>query len=60
MEKMRQNLIADLREVVVIACLTARWEEKGKLKPEESYPILKKAMFKAEGILKILAEKGSL
>jgi hypothetical protein len=60
MEKIRQKLVGDLREVIVICCLSARWEEKGRMTREESYLILKKGMFKAEAILKILAEKGNL
>lgn len=57
MEQMRRELVADLRELIIICCLSAKWEEKGKITRDEAYGILKKGMFKADSILRSLAEK---
>lgn len=54
MEKIRQKLVGDLREVIVTCCLSAKWEEKGKMTKDEAYSILKKGVSKAKALLKIL------
>lgn len=60
MEKKRQDLVASLRELVVVCSLTAKWEERGKMAKEDAYRVLKRGMFRAEGILKALAREGKL
>ncbi len=60
MEELRQDLVAGIREIIVLCCLSVKWQMKDKITQEEAYNVLKDGVFKADKLLRALAKYGNL